>query len=182
MDTNLGDALSGLLLLGSDSNNDSDDGSMTCIANDSKFTPTSFSNGDLTPTSNAGSMDVAPTPPAAEKKKRKYKKRGSTSFWKRKGTKLSRVSNKATRVAKQSANAAILASLNDTFENEEDTFENNGSENEDDATENEIVMLCKEDVRKLIHLFYIKVGCPPPKDWHGVGSTILIITESEKNN
>ena len=89
MDTNLGDALSGLLLLGSDSNNDSDDGSMTCIANDSKFTPTSFSNGDLTPTSNAGSMDVAPTPPAAEKKKRKYKKRGSTSFWKRKGTTVS---------------------------------------------------------------------------------------------
>jgi hypothetical protein len=32
MDTNLGDALSGLLLLSSDSNNDSDDGSMTHIA------------------------------------------------------------------------------------------------------------------------------------------------------
>ncbi len=32
MDTNLGDALSGLLLLSSDSNNDSDDGSTTHIA------------------------------------------------------------------------------------------------------------------------------------------------------
>ncbi len=149
MDTNLGDALSGLLLLGNDSNNDSDDGSTTCITNDSNSTPTSSSNGGSTPTSNAGSMDAAPTPPAAEMTKRKYKKRGSTSFWKRKGTKLSRGSSKATRVAKQSANAAILASLNDTFENEEDAFENNGSENEDDATENEIVMLCEEDVRKL---------------------------------
>ena len=86
MDTNLGDALSGLLLLGSDSNNNSDDGSMTCITNDSNLTPTSSINGGLTPTFNAGSMDAAPTPPAAEMKKRKYKKRGSTSFWKRKGT------------------------------------------------------------------------------------------------
>jgi hypothetical protein len=47
MDTNLGDALSGLLLLGSDSNNDSDDGSTTRITNDSDVTPTS-SNGGLT--------------------------------------------------------------------------------------------------------------------------------------
>jgi hypothetical protein len=89
MDTNLGDALSGLLLLGSDSNNNSDDGSTTCITNDSNFTPTSSINGGSTPTSNAGSMDTAPTPPAAEMKKRKYKKRGSTSFWKRKGTTVS---------------------------------------------------------------------------------------------
>jgi hypothetical protein len=44
-------------------------------------------------------MDVAPTPLAAEMKKRKYKKRGSTSFWKRKGTKLSRGSSKVTHVA-----------------------------------------------------------------------------------
>ncbi len=80
MDTNLSDALSGLLLLGSDSNNNSDDGSMTCITNDSNLTPTSSINGGSTPTSNAGSMDVAPTPPAAEMKKRKYKKRGSNSF------------------------------------------------------------------------------------------------------
>jgi hypothetical protein len=149
MDTNLGDALSGLLLLGSDSNNDSEDGSTTRITNNSNLTPTPSSNGGLTPTSNAGSMDAAPTPPAAEMKKRKYKKRGSTSFWKRKGTKLSRGSSKATRVAKQSANTAILELLNDTFENEEDAFENNGSEDEDDTTENEIVMLCEEDVRKL---------------------------------
>ncbi len=89
MDTNLGDTLSGLLLLGTDSNNDSDDGSMTRITNDSNVTPTS-SNGGLTPTSNAGSMDVAPTPAAAETKKRKYKKRGSTSFKQHKGTKVSR--------------------------------------------------------------------------------------------
>jgi hypothetical protein len=102
-------------------------------------------------------MDVAPTPPAAEMKKRKYEKRGSTSFKRRKGTKVSRGSSKATRAAKQSASAAILASLKDTFKNEEDAFENNGSENEDGAIENESLMLCEEDVRKLIHLFYIKV-------------------------
>jgi hypothetical protein len=38
MDTNLGDALSGLLLLSRDSNNDSDDGSTTRITNDSNVT------------------------------------------------------------------------------------------------------------------------------------------------
>ncbi len=100
MDTNLGDALSGLLLLRSDSNNDSDNGSTMRISNDSNVTSTS-SNDGLTPTSNAGSMDAAPnTPPAAETKKRtKYKKRGSTSFKRHKGTKQSRGSNKATRAA-----------------------------------------------------------------------------------
>jgi hypothetical protein len=156
MDTNLGDAISGLLLHGSDSNNDSDDGSMTRITNESNVTPTS-SNGGSTPTSNAGSMDTAPTPPAAETKKRKYKKRESTSFNRHKGTKVSRGSSKATRVAKQSASAAILASLNDTFKNEEDAFENKGSDNEDDAIENESVKLCEEDVRTLIHLFTSKL-------------------------
>jgi hypothetical protein len=140
MDTNLGDALSGLLLLGSDSNNDSDDGSTTRITNDSNVTPVS-SNGGSTPTSNAGSMDTAHTPPAVETKKRNYKKRGSTSFKRHKGTKVSRGSSKATGVAKQSASTAILASLNDTFKNEEDVFENNGSDNEDDAIENESVKL-----------------------------------------
>ncbi len=65
MDTILGDASSGLLLLNSDSNNDSDDGSTTCITNDSNLTPTSSINGSSTPTSNAGSMDATPTPPAA---------------------------------------------------------------------------------------------------------------------
>jgi hypothetical protein len=45
MDTYLGDALSGLLLLGSDSNNDSDDGSTTRITNDSNVTPTSSNGG-----------------------------------------------------------------------------------------------------------------------------------------
>jgi hypothetical protein len=117
-------------------------------------------------------MDASPTPPAAETKRRKYKKMGGTSFWQRKGSKKSKDTNKATRVTKQSANTAILASLNKTFENEEDAFKNNGSENEDDAIKNESVMLCKEDVRKLIHLFYVKIGCPPPEDWYGNGRTI----------
>jgi hypothetical protein len=25
---------------------------------------------------------------------------------------------------------------------------------------------------KAFHLFYIKIGCPPPEDWHGAGGTI----------
>ena len=33
--------------------------------------------------------------------------------------------------------------------------------------------LCEKDVRKLIHLFYVKVGCPQPEVWNGVGGTIL---------
>ena len=129
MDTNLFDALSGLLLLGRDSNYDSENGSTTRISNDSNVTPTS-DNVRSTPTSDDSSMDVAPTPPAAEMKKRKYKKRGSTSFKRHtKGTKKIRGSNKATRAAKQIESTAILASLNDTFDNEEDAFENSGSEN-----------------------------------------------------
>jgi hypothetical protein len=167
MDTNLGDALSGLLHLSSDSNNDSDDGSTTHITNDSAVTPTS--NNSSSTQANSGSMDASTTPPAAETKRRKYKKRGSTGFIRHKGTKASRGSSKATRVAKQSASTAIKVSLNDTFKNEEDALENNGSDNKDDAIENESVKLCKEDARKLIHLFYIKIGCPPPEDWYGDG-------------
>jgi hypothetical protein len=53
MDTNLFDALLGLLLLGSDPNNDSDDGSTTRISNDINATPTS-DNGRSTPTSDDG--------------------------------------------------------------------------------------------------------------------------------
>ncbi len=128
MDANLSDALSGLLLLSSDSNNDSDDGSMTHITNDSYVTPTS--NNSSSTQANSGSMDASTTPPTAETKRRKYKKRGSTSFIRHKGTKVSWGSSKATRVAKQSASAAIKASLNNTFENEEDAFENNGSDND----------------------------------------------------
>ena len=48
MDTNLVDTLSGLLFLGSDSNNDSDDGSTTRIFYDSNATPPS-NNGLSTP-------------------------------------------------------------------------------------------------------------------------------------
>jgi hypothetical protein len=115
MDTNLFDTLSGLLLLVSDSNYDSDDGSTTHISNDSDATPTS-DNVHSTPTSNDGGMGTAPTPPAAEMRKRKYKKRGSTSFKRHKGTKKTRGSNKETCAAKQIASAAILALLNNTFE------------------------------------------------------------------
>jgi hypothetical protein len=81
MDTNLGDALPGLLLLygGSDSNNDSKDSSMTHTTNDSDATPT-LNNGSSTPISNAGSMDMTPTPLTAEMKRRKYKEREGTSF------------------------------------------------------------------------------------------------------
>ncbi len=113
MDTNLGDALSGLLHLSSNSNNYSDDGSMTHITNDSNVSPTS-SNGGSTSISNACSMDATPTPPATEMKRRKYKKIGNTSFRQHKESKKSKVTNKATLVAKQSANAAISASMNET--------------------------------------------------------------------
>jgi hypothetical protein len=44
MDANLSDTLSGLLLLSSDSNNDSDDGSTTHINIDSDVIPTSINS------------------------------------------------------------------------------------------------------------------------------------------
>jgi hypothetical protein len=48
--------------------------------------------------------------------------------------------------AKQSANISISALLVDTSNNDN------------------VVKLCKEGVQKLIHLFYIKIGSPPPED------------------
>jgi hypothetical protein len=80
------------------------------------------------------------------------------------------------RVAKLSANVGILALLNDTSKNKEDTFENEEDtfKNEEDTFENDsVVKLCEGDVQKLIHLFYIKIGSPSPKDWYGKGGTIL---------
>ncbi len=35
-----------------------------------------------------------------------------------------------------------------------------------------VVKLVIEDVRKLIHLYYIKIGAPLPEDWHDKGGTI----------
>ena len=147
MDANLGDALSGLLLLSSDSNNDSDDGSMTHITNDSDVNPTSINSSSTQ--ANSGSMDVSTTPPAAETKRRKYKKRGSTGFIRHKGTKVSRGSSKATHATKQCASAAILESTN---------------ENEDNTA---AVKICQDDKRKLISLFYLQIGAPPTEDWYG---------------
>lgn len=79
--SNMGDAFSGLLLLhgGNYSNNDSKDDSTTPTTNDSKMTPTSNNDSGLTPTSD-DSMDVTPTSLTAATKRRKYKKRGGTSF------------------------------------------------------------------------------------------------------
>jgi hypothetical protein len=72
MDTNLGNTVSGLLLLykGSDSNNDSKHSSTTHTTNDSDVTHIS-KNGGSSPNSNAGSMDTTPTPPTVETKRRK---------------------------------------------------------------------------------------------------------------
>jgi hypothetical protein len=97
-----------------------------------------------------------------ETKRKKYKKRGGTSFKNNKGSKKSKYTYKATvkpcaRAAKLSANVAISALSKDTY-----TFENDSV----------VKKLCEEDVRKLIHLFYVKVGCPPPEVWHGIGGTI----------
>jgi hypothetical protein len=35
-----------------------------------------------------------------------------------------------------------------------------------------VVKLVIEDVHKLIHIYYIKIGAPPPEDWCGKGRTI----------
>ena len=84
MDIDLPNALLGLLLLhgGDDLNNDSKDGGTTPTNNDSDVTPIS-NRGDSTLISN-DSMDVTPTSPAIETVRRKYKKRGGTTFIKKK--------------------------------------------------------------------------------------------------
>jgi hypothetical protein len=165
MDIIIRDALTGLLLLhaGDNSSNDSKDGSTNPTNNDSDATPTSnrddstpisndgmdatlptFNRSDSTPISNDG-MDATPTSLAVETKRKKYKKRGGTSFKNNKGSKKSKYTYKATvkpcaRAAKLSANVAISALSKDTY-----TFENDSV----------VKKLCEEDVRKLIHLFYV---------------------------
>ncbi len=80
MDSNLGNALSGLLLLhgGNDSNNDSEDSSPTPTTNDNDVTPT-CNGSSSTPNSN-DSMGMTTTSPAAVTERRKYKKRGGTGL------------------------------------------------------------------------------------------------------
>ena len=175
MDTNHpGDALAtGLLLLqgSNDSNNDREDCSRTSTTNDSDVAPASNNIGP-TPTSN-DSMDVSPTSPIVETepKRRKYTKRGGTSFAHKKGSKKSKFTYQATvkpHAAKQSANVAITALSADTSSNQT------------------VVKLNIEEERKLVHLYYIKIGSPPPEDWRGKGGAIsriiaaLEITANER--
>jgi hypothetical protein len=35
-----------------------------------------------------------------------------------------------------------------------------------------VVKLNIEEEQKLVHLYYIKIGSPPPEDWHGKGRAI----------
>ena len=146
---------------GNDSNNDSEDSGTTPTNNDSDVTPTTSSRGNSN-----DSMDGTPTSPTMETKRRKYKKRGGTSFIQTKASNKAKYSYQATvkpRAAKKNANVAISSLSKDTC-----TFENDSV----------LMKLCEEDVRKLIHLFYVKIGCPPPEDWHGAGGTI---SETIKN-
>ena len=160
MDTNHpGDALAGLLLLqgSNDSNNDREDCSRTSTTNDSNVTPASNNIGP-TPTSN-DSMDVSPTSPVVDTKpkRRKYTKRGGTSFAHKKGSMKAKYTYQATvkpRAAKLSVNVAITALSADTSSNQT------------------VVKLNIEEERKLVHLYYIKIGSPPPEDWRGEGGAI----------
>jgi hypothetical protein len=117
MDSNLGDALSGLLLLhgGNDSNNDREDSSPTPTTNDINVTP--ISNGSsLTPTSN-NSMGVTSTFPAVVTERRKYKKRGGTSFKQMKGSNKAKYTYHASvkpRQAKTNVVDTISALLAET--------------------------------------------------------------------
>ncbi len=90
-------------------------------------------------------------------KKRKCKKRGSTSFKQKKGTKESEYTYEATlkpRAAKTNAKVVIAKVASDN------------------ASSNGYVVKLDENVRKLFSLFYIKIGAPPPDDWHGRGGRI----------
>jgi hypothetical protein len=125
-----------------------------CTTNDNDVTP--ISNGSsLTPTSN-DSMDVTPTSPTAVTERRKYKKRGGNGFIQIKGSMKAKymyhTSNKP-RQAKTNTVAMISALSADM------------------SCIQNVVKLVIEDVRKLIHLYYIKIEAPLPEDWHGKGST-----------
>jgi hypothetical protein len=154
-----GDALAGLLLLqgSNDSNNDRENCSRTSTTDDSNVTPASNNIGP-TPTSN-DSMDVPPASPVVETKpkRRTYTKRGGTSFIQKMGSMKAKYTYQATvkpRAAKQSANVAITALLADTSSNQT------------------VDKLNIEEEQKLVHLYYIKIGSPPPEDWRGKGGAI----------
>jgi hypothetical protein len=90
-------------------------------------------------------------------KRRKYKKRWGTGFIQKKGSNKVNYMYQATikpHQVKTHAVAAISALSADTS-----------------CTHN-VVKLVIEAIRKLIHLYYIKIGAPPPEDWHGKGRTI----------
>jgi hypothetical protein len=131
------DALLGLLLLrkGIDSNNDSEDHCTTQSSNESSMTlPPNDSNA--THTSDYSSATPTSSPP---KKKRKYKKRG-TSFKRKKGSNRAKYTYQVTLkpcVAKTNANVTIAKSLTNAHE--------------DTAA----VKICQDDKRKLISLFYL---------------------------
>jgi hypothetical protein len=40
------------------------------------------------------------------------------------------------------------------------------------------VKICQDDKRKLISLFYLRIGAPPPKDWYGKDGTISRTAEA----
>jgi hypothetical protein len=150
----LDDALLGLLLLrkGIASNNDSKDHCTTPSSSDSSHT---FDDSNATHTSNDSSVTPTSSP---KKTKRKYTKRGSTSFYPKKGTMRAKYTYKATlkpRAAKTNANVAIAKSSTNIHE---DSIA--------------AVKIRQDDKRKLISLFYVQIGAPPPEDWHGEGGMI----------
>ncbi len=49
------------------------------------------------------------------------------------------------------------------------------NENEDNTA---AVKICQDDKYKLISLFYLHIGAPPPEDWYGKGGTISRTVES----
>ncbi len=104
-------------------------------------------------------MDVPPASPVVETKpkRRTYTKRGGTSFIQKMGSMKAKYTYQATvkpRAAKQSANVAITALLADTSSNQT------------------VDKLNIEEEQKLVHLYYIKIGSPPPEDWRGKGGAI----------
>ncbi len=126
----LDDALSGLLLLCI-----SKDSSATPPSNESSTTPPS-NDSNATHTSGDSSATPTSSPP---KKKRKCKKRGSTSFARKKGANKAKYICKATLkplTAKTNANDAIAKSSTNTREDNTAT-----------------VRIRQDDMHKLISLF-----------------------------